>query len=319
MNNFRKQRGGFGFLFILIFFLLTTVTAAAAIEETINKSFNVRPGGKLAVDTNRGSIQVEGMRGDSVEIEIIQNVRTTSKRTARDILDDFKVSFDQDGNDIFVKAEYRKNGFRGFLNRMANRLQVKFIISVPHEYDVELHTAGGSISVQDLEGEVLSRTSGGRLTFENITGDITGKTSGGGIRIGEVRGEVIAHTSGGSIQIERAEGNIDVDTSGGSITIDEARGAVKASTSGGSVRAYMSRQPEDDCRLTTSGGSITVYLDEEIGLDVDARTSGGRINTDFPVKLYGTISPRSLDAEINGGGPELYLRSSGGSIHIKKK
>ena len=96
-------------------------------------------------------------------------------------------------------------------------------------------------------------------------------------------------------------------------------GAVKASTSGGSVTAYLSRQPERDCRLTTSGGSLTIYLDNNIGMDVDARTSGGRIHTDFPVKLSGTISPRSLVAEVNGGGPELYLRSSGGGIHLKKK
>jgi hypothetical protein len=319
MKIFITQKGAFRLLFILIVFLLITAAASAAIEETISKSYTVRPGGKLTVDTNTGSIKVEGKRGDAVEIEIIQNIRTTSKRSAEDILDDFQVRFDQDGNDIYVKAEYKRNGFRSFFDRLANRLQARFLITVPLEYDVDLHTSGGSISVLDLEGEILSRTSGGSLTFENITGNVSGKTSGGSIRIGEIRGEVNAQTSGGSIRIQQAEGNIDVHTSGGSITIDEAMGAVKASTSGGSVRAYLSHQPEADCRLTTSGGTITIYLNNDIGLDVDAQTSGGRIHTDFPVKLYGTISPRSLDAQVNGGGPELYLRSSGGSIYLKKK
>lgn len=314
-----KQKGVVGLLFILLFFLLITAVASAAIEETISKSYTVLPGGKLTVDTNRGSIKVEGKRGDTVDVEIIQNVRTASKRMAKDILDDFQVRFNQDGNNISIKAEYKRNGFRSFFNRLANRLQVKFLITVPLEYDVDLHTSGGSISVLDLDGEILSKTSGGSLTFENITGDISGRTSGGGIKIGEINGDVNAHTSGGSIRIERVEGNIDVHTSGGSITIDEAMGAVKASTSGGSVKAYLSRQPEEDCRLTTSGGTITVYLDNDIGLDVDARTSGGRIHTDFPIKVYGTVSPRSLNAEVNGGGPQLYLRSSGGGIHLKKK
>jgi DUF4097 and DUF4098 domain-containing protein YvlB len=319
MKTVIKQKKRIGLFAILVFFLLTTVGVSAAIEETISKSFDVGPGGQLTVDTNTGSIKVEGMRGDKVEIEIIQNVRTASKRMVKDILDDFQVRFDQDSNDIFVKAEYKRNGFRSFFNRVTNRLQVRFLITVPLEYDVDLHTSGGSISVLDLEGEVLSKTSGGSLTFENITGNVLGKTSGGSIRIGEIRGEVNAQTSGGSIQIQQADGNLDVHTSGGGITIDEAMGSVKASTSGGSVRAYLSRQPEDDCRLTTSGGSITVYLNNDIGLDVDAQTSGGRIYTDFPVKLFGTISSRSLDAQVNGGGPELYLRSSGGSIHLKKK
>jgi hypothetical protein len=319
MKIFKKKKGMVKFLFILAFFLLTAAIASAAIEETISKSYSVRPGGKLTVDSNRGSIRIEGKRGDRIDVEIIQNVRSNNKRTVKDILDNFQVRFDQDGNDLSIKAEYKRDGLRGLFNRISNRLQVKFLITVPLEYDVDLHTSGGSISVLDLDGEVLSKTSGGSLTYENITGDIFGRTSGGSIKVGEIIGDVDAHTSGGSIRIKKVEGNIDIHTSGGSITIDEAMGAVKASTSGGSVTAYLSRQPEADCRLTTSGGSLTIYLDNNIGLDVDARTSGGRIHTDFPVKLFGTISPRSLDAEINGGGPELYLRSSGGGIHLKKK
>ncbi len=315
----KKEKGVVKLLFIITFFLLTAAVASAAIEETISKSYTVRPGGKLTVDSNRGSIKVEGKRGDSIDVEIIQNVRSSNKKTIKDILDNFQVRFDQDGNDLSIKAEYKRNGIRGLFNRLSNRLQVKFLITVPLEYDIDLHTSGGSISVFDLEGEVLSKTSGGSLTFENITGDIIGRTSGGSIKIGEIIGDVNAHTSGGSVRIESVEGDIDVHTSGGSITIDDAMGAVKASTSGGSVTAYLSRQPERDCRLTTSGGSLTIYLDNNIGMDVDARTSGGRIHTDFPIKLSGTINPRSLDAEVNGGGPELYLRSSGGGIHLKKK
>lgn len=315
----KKEKGMVKLLFILTLFLLTAAVASAAIEETISKSYTVRPGGKLTVDTNRGSIRVEGKRGDNIGVEIIQNVRSSNKKTVKDILDNFQVRFEQDGNDLFIKAEYKRDGIRGFFNRISNRLQVKFLITVPLEYDVDLHTSGGSISVLDLEGEVLSKTSGGRLTFENITGDITGRTSGGSIKIGEIHGDVNAHTSGGGIRIESVEGDVDVHTSGGSITIDEAMGAVKASTSGGSITVYLSRQPDSDSRLTTSGGSLTIYLENDIGLDVDARTSGGRIHTDFPIKILGTINPRSLNAEVNGGGPELYLRSSGGGIHIRKK
>ncbi|MGD2295146.1 MAG: DUF4097 family beta strand repeat-containing protein [Candidatus Aminicenantes bacterium] len=306
-------------VFLALFLLLCAGLTYGTVEETINKSFTVRPGGNLTVDTDKGSIDVEAIRGNTVDVEIVQYVRAVSKRRAQDILDDFRVHFDQDGADVFIKAEYRKTGIRRFWNRLTNRLRVKFFITVPQEYNVGLHTSGGSITVENLEGEVESRTSGGKLTFENISGDIFGKTSGGSIRIGEVDGDVNARTSGGSIRITRASGNIDVHTSGGGITVEEVMGSIQASTSGGSVMAYISRQPEADCRLKTSGGSITVYLGDDVGLDVNARTSGGRIHTDFPVKVYGTISPRSLDAEVNGGGPELTLRTSGGGIHIKKK
>jgi DUF4097 and DUF4098 domain-containing protein YvlB len=114
------------------------------------------------------------------------------------------------------------------------------------------------------------------------------------------------------------KGNVVARTSGGGIHVDDVMGSIDARTSGGSVTARISRQPEDDCRLTTSGGSVTVSLAKDIRVDVDASTSGGRVSTDFPVTLRGEISKRSLRAKINGGGPELYLRTSGGSIHIRE-
>ena len=101
--------------------------------------------------------------------------------------------------------------------------------------------------------------------------------------------------------------------------MNEVMGKIRADTSGGSVKAYISQQPKGDCQLKTSGGSITVYLAEDVAVNVDAGTSGGSIHTDFPVTIQGKISKRELKAQINGGGPELYLHTSGGSIYIKKK
>ena len=55
---------------------------------------------------------------------------------------------------------------RGLLRRWnweRNRLQIKFLITVPQRYNVDLKTAGAGISVGDLEGEVRGQTSGGSL------------------------------------------------------------------------------------------------------------------------------------------------------------
>ena len=54
------------------------------------------------------------------------------------------------------------------------------------------------------------------------------------------------------------------------------------------------------------------------GVYVNAGTSGGRVRTEFPVTIRGEISKRKLQAKINGGGPELYLRTSGGSIYLNE-
>jgi hypothetical protein len=301
-------------LFIAIFVLIAAGVSFGSIEDSLNKSFTVGPGGLLTIDTARGSIEVRGTEGKRVDIEVVRKAKTSDKNEADEIFNYLRLDFNQSGNDVIIKGIKTTDS-----NKKLNKLNVKFILTVPLSYNVDLKTSGGSISVDDLEGAVDIRTSGGSLGLNNIKGPVAGKTSGGSISIGKVDGNVKVNTSGGSIRIENAYGTVNAHTSGGGITVNEVMGTIQADTSGGSVKAYISQQPKADCRLKTSGGSITVYLAEDVALNVDAGTSGGSIHTEFPVTIQGKVSKRELKAQINGGGPELYLHTSGGSIYIKKK
>ncbi len=301
-------------LFIAVFVMIASGISFGSIEDSINKSFTVEPGGLLTLDTARGSIEVRGNGGSRVDIEVIRSAKTSDKNEAEEIFGYLRLDFNQTGKDVTIKGIKTTE-----LDKKLNKLNVKFILTVPQIYNVNLKTSGGSISVDDLEGTVDIRTSGGSLDFNNIKGPVTGKTSGGSISIGKVEGDVDVNTSGGSIHIENAYGTVKAHTSGGGITVNEVMGTIQADTSGGSVKAYISQQPKGNCRLKTSGGSITVYLAEDVSLNVDAGTSGGSIHTEFPVTIQGNISKKELKAQINGGGPELYLHTSGGSIYINKK
>jgi len=327
-------------LFTLVFTTAFTLTSAACLfgiaEDNIQKSFQVKPGGQLILDTDLGSIEINTSNTNTLKVEVIREIRSASSRRAEEILENFKINFRQDGNTVYVNGEYDRSGLSKILNNIGRYVRFHFDVSLPQEFNVDLKTSGGSISIDDLKGEVRSKTSGGSLSFNRIDGPVWGRTSGGSIKlvscvgsadistsggsitIGEVSGDVVAHTSGGGIKVGEVKGDVDVHTSGGSISVKEVKGTIKAKTSGGSVSAYISTQPESDCSLSTSGGSVTIYLADDIGVNVNAKTSGGRIYTDFPVIIKGEISKRSLNAKINDGGPELYLYTSGGSIYIKK-
>jgi hypothetical protein len=347
LMNERKQRRGdmivknsrktlLTFIFITALVLTFTACLYSVTEDSIKKSFQVRPGGQLIVDTDLGSIEIITSKTNTLKVEVIREIRKPGSRRAEGILEDFNISFRQDGNTVYVNGEYDRSGLSKLLSNIGKYVRFHFLVSLPEEFNVDLKTSGGSISVDDLKGKVRSKTSGGSLSFSRIKGPVWGRTSGGSIKltsctgiadiktsggsiaIGEVSGDVVAHTSGGGIKVGHVKGNVDVHTSGGSISIKEVKGAVKAETSGGSVSAYISTQPESDCSLSTSGGSVTVYLADDIGVDVNAKTSSGRVYTDFPVTIKGEISKKILNAKINNGGPELYLHTSGGSIYIKK-
>ena len=105
------------------------------------------------------------------------------------------------------------------------------------------------------------------------------------------------------------------ETSGGSIEVREVHGPIRASTSGGSVRAYLAEQPTADCSLSTSGGTVTVHVDDSLALDIDANASGGSVRTDLRVDASVNTKTK-LKGALNGGGPTLKLRSSGGGVRV---
>jgi DUF4097 and DUF4098 domain-containing protein YvlB len=322
----------FSFIILLSVILLNIETATAD-TKTIEKSFPVSEGGNLLIDSDIGSIEVESAGQKQVDVKVVQEFRGWDSDEIDDFLEDFKVEFELINNEVQVTAKNRRSGRRGYWEK----LRIKFVIKVPEKFNVDLKTSGGSISVSSLEGTVEAHTSGGSLSFGDIVGPVNGhtsggsinlksskgdayiRTSGGSITIGEVDGEVDAKTSGGSITVRKAMGAVNVSTSGGSITVNEVMGTIDAGTSGGSVTAYISEQPKKNCRLKTSGGTVTVYMAKDIGVYLDAKSSSGRVDCDFDIHAKGKIEKNRLRGEINGGGPDLYLRTSGGNIYIEKK
>jgi DUF4097 and DUF4098 domain-containing protein YvlB len=289
---------------------------ANAAEESVKRNFNVAPGGRLTVESDNGSINVRAEAGNQVQIEVRFRKDSWSESRIKRFMDHFKVDFSQNGNDVTVTAKDRDREDGWFSG--SRTPEIKFIISVPTRYNLNLSTAGGSIQVGDLEGSVVCETSGGSLNFGRIKGPVDGHTSGGSIQVEGCEGILDVESSGGGISVGSCKGDVHASTSGGSIDISETYGSVRAETSGGSVSATFRRNPLKDCSLETSGGGIEVSGPDDLKVDLDAETSGGRVYTDFPVTLTGEIDPQSLTAKINGGGPRMVLRTSGGNIRVKK-
>lgn len=314
----------------------TAATGDGGLEHRLARSFAVDPGGRFVVEADRGSIEVHTSEAQTLDVEVIRTANTRDPVEAQALFRMVELDFDQQGNDVSVRARVQNEERHGW-HGAERRLRVRFVVTVPRRYNLDLKTAGGHIEIDDLEGEVRSRTAGGSVHIGHIQGPVWGKTSGGdialagcvgtadlktsggSIRVGAADGDVVASTSGGSITIQRVTGRTVANTSGGSITVDEALNTIQAVTSGGSVTAHLARQPSDHCRLETSGGNVAVYLSEAVGLDVHARTSGGQVVTDFPVTVQGELRKTALQAKVNGGGPELIARTSGGSVYLRKQ
>jgi DUF4097 and DUF4098 domain-containing protein YvlB len=310
--------------------LLFAATAFAA-EDVIKKGFNVSDGGTLRLDGAVGEVRiVTGGTGVAVEV-----TRKADGRRGEAILREHRITFEQQGNDVVIESDLDDDNDRSFWN-WNDDYDVQWNIRVPDRYNVDVATSGGGIRIDDIDGNVEARTSGGgirtgrigregtlktsggSITVDGAGGRLVAHTSGGGISVGNTNGPVEVKTSGGSIQLARVNGDVVARTSGGGITIEDAAGKVDAHTSGGSIHATMSRQPSADSSLKTSGGGVTVLLAPSVAVDLDAESSGGGVRADVPVTVQGTQDEDSVRGRINGGGPRLVLRSSGGGIRVKR-
>ena len=339
-------------LFIAAF--LCTAAHASETEETVRKSVPASNANRLKLDADFGSITVQPASAQTVNVEVDFHGDPPDRAEFNRMLRDFRLDVSQYGSEIRVEGVFVHgwepalsflidNIFSGG-NSICRKWQcltysrwlrgMDYRIAVPKQFSADVATAGGPITVSDLKGEVTAHSSGGPLRFDRIDGPVNGSTSGGGITLYATKGRVIAHTSGGPIRMTDIAGDVDASTSGGGISIEGASGRVKAhtsggpisatdiggtidaSTSGGGVTASLTGQPKGECRFYSSGGPIVVKLPGSSRVNLDASSSGGGVSTDFPVEYRDEHQRNELHAALNGGGPLLYVHTSGGGIRI---
>ncbi|MDX1671111.1 MAG: DUF4097 family beta strand repeat-containing protein, partial [Balneolaceae bacterium] len=274
------------------------------------EQFSFEGRGNLEVQTSGGHITVEGSKSNNVRVEMY--VRKNGRYlTSADIdLDKYEIDISKSGNTVHAIARRKdRDNWRLWNN---NNISISFKVYTPREISADLRTSGGHISVNGLDGNQNVRTSGGHLELMNLKGTVEARTSGGHIEIADFSGRMTARTSGGHINLAHAEGDIEVRTSGGHISLDNTSGTVSARTSGGSINADL-QSIGRYVELRTSGGHVKVNVPGGIGLDLDLK--GSRVKTKLQ-NFSGEVEHDEVQGSINGGGPRLTARTSGGTVSI---
>src|SRR6266496_2887539 len=200
--------------------------------------------------------------------------------------------------------------------------------------DASLRTGGGHIRAGQIGGRAELETVGGNITVAHAENFVNVRTGGGQIDFGEVRGSVRAQTGGGGIRVMYVSGPMQVESSGGSICLTRVAGALQAATSGGTITAWINPDPPSGggavrlggaSQLASGSGDIVVFLPRNLAATIDATvTTGGLRHIEADPSLHFTIQasdsltgPVHATAVLNGGGPQLKLRSTAGKIRLQ--
>ena len=209
--------------------------------------------------------------------------------------------------------------------------------------EANLHSGGGHVRAAGIGGKAELTTEGGNITVGKAGSFVAVKTGGGQIDFGEVRGSVHAQTGGGGIRVMYVSGPMDVESSGGSICLTRVSGTVRAETGSGTITAWINPEASGigsssapraanasvslngASQLISGEGDIVVFLPRNLAANIEAIVEHGgehRIEADPALALQIAKSaqsngPLKAIAALNGGGPLLKLKTTGGKIKLQ--
>jgi len=257
----------------------------AWVEEVTGTITDAR---QLKVQTDVGSVQVQGGTQNEIQYVIKKRSYTGSEEEARRNFERFKISATRRGDMAM---------FEGDSEGRSHKFNADFSFTVPRELSaVKIETDGGSVNVRNITGTVSTQTGGGAINLDQLGGPATAETGGGAINVGTTWNDLHLETGGGSINVNSVKGRLVASTGGGSISIGSA-GHVSAETGGGSIDI---RQCNGDVKAETGGGSISV---SDVANHAVLDTGGGSI------RLSGAKGP--VHAETGGGSIELWKLMQG--------
>lgn len=301
--------------FLFTFFVMkSAMSFTPAQDEPYQvETFDVNTPGSLDVQTSGGHITVKGSSTNSVRVEMY--VRKNGRNLLpEDIdLDNWDIDISQSGSSVKAIAKSQNRNSNFFRNN--NNLSISFVLYTPREMSSNLRTSGGHIEAHALSGKQEMKTSGGHLELTNLEGTIEARTSGGHIDVTDVLGDLNARTSGGHIDVRNSEGTLKVKTSGGHIELANINGTVEASTSGGGISADLN-SIEQYVELKTSGGNVDINIPDQLGVDLNLR--GSYVSTNLQ-NFSGNIDKDEVRGKLNGGGPMISARTSGGTVSVSFK
>jgi beta-lactamase regulating signal transducer with metallopeptidase domain/DUF4097 and DUF4098 domain-containing protein YvlB len=276
--------------------LLAKPADDASVRANFSRTFDAAPGELLDLDLDGGgSVVLRGwdQRRVGIEGRIFSNTTPVVEADAQRVAGGVRLTT------------------RFLRNSNVQTSSVKFTINVPRQYDVRLHSAGGGLSVTDVEGTFEGTTGGGAFEFQHVKGHADLSTGGGEIRVDDVDMSGTMTTGGGKVWLSRVRGGLSassgsgpvvnaegswsgslddvtekdskftvgdrfngtlhIEKAGGDIDVDSAPKGVHASTGGGDVRIGRGA---GHVAAHTGGGDITVG---PIAGSVDASTGAGTV------------------------------------------
>lgn len=177
-------------------------------------------------------------------------------------------------------------------------------IVTPRTVHLDLVTMAGSITVGDVDGNVLLRTAGGPVTIGSVKGKAAIITQAGFIKAGNIGGDAELRSQGGTLEVGDIGGNADLHATAGIIRAYNVGGSVVAE--GGRA---ISIAKAGEVKATTNAGDISIGDATRIS----AKSGGGHITSR---RVRGPFQGHTESGDIRLDNAASWVEASTGNGNI---
>ncbi len=263
-------------------------------EPMLDRTFDVRTGGTLAVDVSDGDVEVRSGGNGSASVKVYVQARDMG--WGREVFERMQFEVGQAGYGVTVRARDARIRDHEWSDRRG--VGVKVEITVPESFNVDIRTADGDVDIGRLEG---------RVDLHTADGDVV---------VGSLRGpEISIHTSDGDVMAESLEADrVTVQTSDGDVDVRVGGTSTRITTGDGDINLKLLSQGE--VSLRTGDGDITVYTSRSLKADLELHAED--VHLESAIQMEGRMGRDGAHGRLNGGGPLLVARTGDGAITIRE-
>jgi hypothetical protein len=276
--------------------------AAVAQERTFEETVALEPGGRLSLETSRGSVALASWDRPAVEIRArIAPPPQVDDDCAREAIEAVVIDVRRRDGAVDIRTdrdEAPRCGWLRVLGQQRALARVHYEIRAPRALEIDFDINRADTTLGGFDGRIRLDVNRSRLEADDLNGTI---------RIDLNRGQLEARALAGTVRI-------DLNRSRGDLT--EVQGVLHLDANRTDVTLRGVRI-DDDSRVEINRGDIDLELVDGQALTVDGRTRRSEITSDVPATEQQRSDENRYEAMINGGGPRLRIDANRSRVRLQ--
>lgn len=251
-----------------VLMLFAQLASAATLKQTVDKTFDVRPGATVQLTNVNGRVTVTAWDQPRVKVVAVKEVETDRDQLQK-AMNELRVEFAQRDGGLVITTRYPNEGSHSVFDWILGNdidAQVTYDVTVPRNMNVDVENTNGGIYLSDVTGKHDLDTTNGKISVSRCAGSLDATTTNGGIDA-----ELTRVSKGQPMRFETTNGRIEV-----ALPADFAAD-IDASTTNGSIKTDLpiaTRSIDDNSlRGTINGGGTSIRLRTTNG-GIALRTAG---------------------------------------------